>query len=368
MSAIRSTPFSMELKIFEIAEVARLLNMEPKKKSGDEWFYRCPFCGDSKKDPDKARFSVNIQKQIFHCFNCGKDGNALTLYGDLIRITYSEAYRQLSENPEVRNILYESVAVETPRARRTVEGDIAEYRDIIYREFLSMLPLYDKHRNDLIRRKLPEEVIKKNHYKSVPNDGPERWKIARVLSQKYDLTQVPGFFQREGKKGLYWDFYAQEGYFIPVLNPKKQIIAMQIRVDDESKGKYKWFSTSKGAGSGSPIHCRIGDDPTTVYLTEGPLKLDIAHFFSGRTMIANGGVAIINEIPEVLKEIGAKKVVIAYDIDRMDNPGVKKATRKLVDLLTGHGFKVYKAYWSVHAGKGIDDALVNRAKITTLAM
>ena len=36
------------------------------KKSGSNWFGLCPFHGE--KTPS---FSLNTEKQIFHCFGCG---------------------------------------------------------------------------------------------------------------------------------------------------------------------------------------------------------------------------------------------------------------------------------------------------------
>ena len=40
-------------------------------QNGDEFVFRCPFCGDSKRDNKKRRFGYNIVKDSAHCFNCG---------------------------------------------------------------------------------------------------------------------------------------------------------------------------------------------------------------------------------------------------------------------------------------------------------
>ncbi len=39
-----------------------------------EYLCRCPICGDSNRDLRKRRFSINIYKDKFQCFNCGEDG------------------------------------------------------------------------------------------------------------------------------------------------------------------------------------------------------------------------------------------------------------------------------------------------------
>lgn len=50
-----------------------------RRVSGIELAFRCPFCGDSKKDRNKKRFHVTRGKRndtpiIYHCFNCDVSG------------------------------------------------------------------------------------------------------------------------------------------------------------------------------------------------------------------------------------------------------------------------------------------------------
>ena len=39
-----------------------------------EYPMRCPWCGDSRRHPNKAHLSINVQKGLFHCFRCGRGG------------------------------------------------------------------------------------------------------------------------------------------------------------------------------------------------------------------------------------------------------------------------------------------------------
>jgi len=48
-------------------------------KSGSEIHSRCPLCGDSKKDSNKKRMHINMDKNRFHCFNCQQRGEIHTL-------------------------------------------------------------------------------------------------------------------------------------------------------------------------------------------------------------------------------------------------------------------------------------------------
>ena len=49
----------------------------PLKKSGSNYMARCPF--HNEKSPS---FSVNRNKQFYHCFGCGVSGNAISFLMD----------------------------------------------------------------------------------------------------------------------------------------------------------------------------------------------------------------------------------------------------------------------------------------------
>jgi transcription elongation factor Elf1 len=79
-----------------------------KRKDRGLFSFRCPFCGDSKKNSSKTRgyFYTRDQKLLFQCHNCGEAMNfqkflnevAPELYKDFIRELYQE---RNNEQPEV---------------------------------------------------------------------------------------------------------------------------------------------------------------------------------------------------------------------------------------------------------------------------
>lgn len=62
------------------------------KKQGRNYFGLCPFHGE--KSPS---FSVTQEKQIFHCFGCGKGGNVFTFLMELEGLSFSQAVQQLAK-------------------------------------------------------------------------------------------------------------------------------------------------------------------------------------------------------------------------------------------------------------------------------
>ena len=81
------------------------------KKQGRSYFGLCPFHGE--KTPS---FSVTEEKQIFHCFGCGKGGNVITFVKDIENISFQEAVRTLAERSGVKlpkNLMKDAVYSES---------------------------------------------------------------------------------------------------------------------------------------------------------------------------------------------------------------------------------------------------------------
>ena len=62
------------------------------KKKGNAYFGLCPF--HNEKSPS---FSVNGQRQIFHCFGCGEGGNVYSFIMKYENFTFPEAVRFLAQ-------------------------------------------------------------------------------------------------------------------------------------------------------------------------------------------------------------------------------------------------------------------------------
>ncbi|HIY57518.1 MAG TPA: DNA primase, partial [Candidatus Tetragenococcus pullicola] len=56
------------------------------KKQGRNLFGKCPF--HEERTPS---FSVNEEKQIFHCFSCGRGGNAFSFLMEIENLSFPQA-------------------------------------------------------------------------------------------------------------------------------------------------------------------------------------------------------------------------------------------------------------------------------------
>jgi len=72
-------------------------------KAGANWKGLCPF--HHEKSPS---FMVNEEKQIFHCFGCGKGGDVLTFVQEIESLEFREVLKMLAERAGVQLEQYES--------------------------------------------------------------------------------------------------------------------------------------------------------------------------------------------------------------------------------------------------------------------
>ncbi len=256
----------MEYKEFDIIEVSQKLGLKfVKPGPGNEIIYRCPFCGDSQKNPNKGHLYINKRANQFKCQRCGQTGNTVSLWAQYKRIDNKQAYEELRNNVSAGP---RHVPTQSPKTKPK-EADIRD-RNRTYTALLKILKLRPDHKEDILRRGLKEIQIHQNLYKTIPQNAQFRWKVTRFLKEKgFQLEGVPGFFTRKGKYGVFWDFVSPPGYLIPARDNKGWIQAMQVKLDD---GKYIWFSSHgmpNGTSSHAPAHFTGGEGK--IWITEGPL-------------------------------------------------------------------------------------------------
>lgn len=73
----------------------QLLNLTGlKRHQSGKWNFRCPLCGDSKRNPKKMRGWFAPDIRVFSCFNCGKKGVSYERFMEMVAPTLLTAYKQ----------------------------------------------------------------------------------------------------------------------------------------------------------------------------------------------------------------------------------------------------------------------------------
>jgi hypothetical protein len=236
-----------------------------------------------------------------------------------------------------------------------------------------ILSLTNRHRQGLLRRGLDAETVRANGYATLP--GPGRSRAVRDVRARFDTEGVPGvFYSRRGRGEGYWTLAGAQGLLVPVRDAEGRIRGAQVRPDGATSegGKYRWVSSNGregGAGSGTPLHWTLAGDPEgDLWITEGPLKSDVAAALSGHRFLGFAGChpgqgrRLVDELEQAGHPL-SRPLVLAVDADWRENANVRRGFVAIARALDAAGYRVLVATWSPEFGKGIDDALFNGARI-----
>ncbi len=318
----------------------------------------CPFCGDN--GAGKYHLSLNTEKDVYRCNLCAAHGNSVTLYAKLRGVTNGEAYKDLTGGSNVYQLRPQP---EPQKDTQREPAPLAE-RHAAYTEMLSFLTLSDAHRQNLRERGLSDERIEQNGYKSMPSTPESRRLLAKLVGANFNLQGIPGFYTRYGD----WTLAGPDGFIIPVRNKEGLIQGVKIRLDSEAEPnrKYRWLSSRSkklpnGSRSYSWIHVTGDTTRKRAFLTEGPLKGDVASFLANDALfICTGGVNAIHGLRETIIDLGVTEVVEAMDMDQMVNKQVRDAILTMrKEVMAIPNLKYSKYTWNPDY-KGVDDYFLSR--------
>ena len=341
-----------------IVETARRcgLALDSRTIKRNEVEATCPFCSDH--GPGKYHLSLNTDKDQYSCNLCGARGNSVSLYARMHGISNKEAYRELKKEGKVYPMPRQPEAKVTERQPLELEQ-----RHTAYSDLLANLTLLSRHEDNLLGRGLSKERIEQNEYRSMPETEKGRRLLSSLLrAQGHDLLGLPGFRTYYGE----WTLSGPNGFLIPVRNKDGLIQGLKIRLDDEDapERKYRWLSSRNlpnGTRSYSWVHVTGDITKRRAYLTEGPLKGDVASFLANDALfVCIGGVNALGGLKDTLRALGVKEVVEAMDMDQMTNQQVRNAIltmRREVQSIRGIRYTKYS--WNP-AFKGVDDYLLSR--------
>lgn len=312
---------------FTIREVAYLLNLRIRHKNAVSLDADCPFCGEQ-----KGKLNINLKKNVFKCNRCGESGGMLALYGKVYGIDNQTACKEIKDalGQNEQAPAYKITKKEIKPVLESQEPEIENaplapdnLKNKTYTMLFSMLILSDTHKQNLLNRGFTEEQIERNGYKSTPVFGYRKL-TKRLMEAGCIVKGVPGFYQEE--KGEWSIHFSNKssGFMIPIRNLEGLIVGVQIRLDRPyDSRKYMWLSSVNyhmGASSGSPTHLAGNPGERTVYITEGPLKGDLAYALSGRTFGCLPGANQYANLPiflQQMKALGSRFVYEAYDMDKL---------------------------------------------------
>ena len=357
---------------FHIMDVAGILRLNIRRRIPGQAYADCPICGDR-----RGKLNLNLAKDAWRCNYCGAGGGMLALYARVYGISNSDAYREICDALAVDGFATETFREDGPPVGDLPQAASASPQEVhqTYSMLLSMLNLLPVHRKHLREvRGLTDQQIDAFQFRSTPPTALCRIYAERLRRAGCKVEGVPGFYLNDYGKWTIRFYSRTSGIIIPIVGVDGLIRGIQTRLDhplrdkddppDREGIKYLTLSSAGkpgGVSSGSPIHF-VGDPcARVVYVTEGPLKADIAHALTGRSFAAvlgAGNLAGLDGLFAFLGRSGTKEIIEAADMDKYRNAMVDAGSSRVAELARKYGLECRRLTWNPNC-KGIDDWLLS---------
>lgn len=338
-------------------DIAQLIQeYVPLKKAGINYKANCPF--HHEKTPS---FMVQPEKQIWHCFGCGKGGDIFTFIQEIEGLDFVEALKLLAQRAGVKIDNFKSEVNQSQRNRLL---EINEAAATFFHKFLLEIKAAGPAREYLTKRALTEQTI---------ND----WQIGYITDQWDLLTQYlikKGFgiddlvaagltIKRDGadaKTGRgYYDRFRGRVMF-PISDPHGNVVGFTGRIlieTENSGGKYVntpqtvLYDKSRVLYGLHKAKTEI-KNKDLVIIVEGQMDVIANHQAGIANVVAASGTALTAEQVKLIKRYTGN-IAMAFDADAAGEAAGKRG----INVAMEQGLNVKVIQIPVGAGKDADECL-----------
>ena len=297
------------------------------KRSGSNQFGLCPF--HSEKTPS---FSVSADKQIYHCFGCGKGGGVISFIMDVENLSFPEAVEFLAKRAGMQMPEEEHSGESKKRARLlALNKDAARF----FYEQLST-PAGSAAVEYMIRRGISPQVSKRFGLGAAP-DGWDNLRSAMRAKGYSDFDMFDAGLVKRGKNGGFYDAFRNRLMF-PIIDVRGNVIGFSGRILGDGEPKYLnspetlVFNKSRNLFA---LNLAKKSKSGYIILSEGNIDVVALHQAGFDSAVASLGTSLTPEQARLISRY-TDQVIIAYD---NDGAGIK-ASQRAIGILEKLDIKV----------------------------
>ena len=324
------------------------------KKRGKEFIGLSPF-----KNEKSPSFTVNDEKEFYHCFSSGEHGNIFDFVMKIKSIGFGEAVRTLAAEAGMQPYRFSKIDKKRELRFENYKNIFKDYSQYFHQQlFLTN----NKDALDyLLKRGLNKNTIEEFQLGYVPwkNDFYENL-LKKYTEEDLNLT---GLFYKNDRTGKYIDRFNSRIIF-PVNNISGEPVAFGGRIIREGKlAKYINSPETEFYNKGSMIFnldkakdSRAATDE--VLIVEG--YMDVVTIYSSgiKNVIANSGTALTERQIDLIWKFFSNPI-ICLDGDESGQKAALRIAEKLFPLINEKN----KIYFSIMPdGKDPDDYIKQNGK------
>lgn len=300
------------------------------KKNGHRYVGLCPFHNET-----APSFSVDEQKQVYHCFGCKAGGSVIQFVMDIERLSFSEAVAFLADQlhmplPEMQNDpAYEKRRTLKERIYLANRTAARMYHQLLWQPESSAILHY------LQQRGLSDAVIRRFGIGAAPPSAQVGHRLMEEGFTEEELVQAGLMLRREGRT---FDMFRNRAMF-PIIDTYGNVLGFGGRAMGDAMPKYLNTSDTPAFNKRYTVFAanllRKARGLTRVILVEGYMDVVALSQFGVEGVAATLGTALTPEQARLLHRF-APEVHIAYDGDRAG----QKAILRGLEVLEGENVPV----------------------------
>ncbi|OYV17013.1 MAG: DNA primase [Methylococcaceae bacterium NSP1-1] len=297
----------------------------PLKKTGTNYVARCPF--HTEKTPS---FSVNRNKQFFHCFGCGASGNAISFLMDFSHLDFVEAVEDLAAFAGI-DVPRESLGYQAESKKDDLNSlyVVMEQVAAFYVEQLRVSP---KAIDYLKARGIKGEIARD----FMLGYAPDKWgALSGRFSQK--LLIEAGVMVRKDDGQAYDRFRGR--IMFPIRDKRARIIGFGGRVLDDSLPKYLNSPETSLFHKGKEVYglyelLQKNSKPQRILIVEGYMDVIALAQYGIDYAVAALGTAASQAHLDLLFRFSSE-LVFCFDGDRAGREAAWRAIASVFPSLKG---------------------------------
>ena len=297
------------------------------RRSGANQFGLCPF--HSEKTPS---FSVNTERQIYHCFGCGKGGGVINFIMEIENLSFRDAVEFLARR----------VGMEVPDdgadENRSRRARMLELNREAARFFYAQLTAPSgQPAREYVRKRGITDMVKPFGLGFAPDswDSLTNAMTARGYSR---AELVEAGLARTSRKGSGVYDYFRNRLMFPVIDVRGSVIGFSGRILGDGEPKYlNSPDTPVYSKSRSLFALNLAKKSKSGYilLAEGNIDVVSLHQAGFDSAVASLGTSLTADQARLLSRY-TDEIVIAYDADAAG----RKAAARAIDILKNLDVKV----------------------------
>ena len=324
------------------------------KKRGKEFIGLSPF-----KNEKTPSFTVNDEKEFYHCFSTGEHGNIFDFLMKTKSVGFGEAVKTLAAEAGMQPYRFSQFDKKKDLRFETYKRLLMEYSNYFSKQLFD--PINEEALNYLYSRGLKKNIIEEFKLGYVPRRNSFLEDIQKKFSE--EEINLTGLYYKNDKTGKYIDRFNSRIIF-PVNNLTGDTIAFGGRLIRESNfAKYINSPETEFYKKGNMIFNldkakNLRSETDEVLIVEGYMDVVSVYASGVKNVIANSGTALTERQINLIWKF-YPNAIICLDGDDSGQKAAYRIAERLFPLIN----EKQKIYFSIMPdGKDPDDYIKQNGK------